>query len=404
MHVLTLEALAGRGALAGKRVLIRSDLNVPRDAEGRITNEARLIASVPAIRLALDAGAAVMIMSHLGRPVEGEVRPEDSLGEVAVRMSELVGVPIGLSRSYLTEGVSIKPGQAIMLENCRCNKGEKKNDPELAKKYAALCDVYVNDAFGTAHRAQASTEGVAHFAPVVCAGPLMAAEIDALTKAVAEARHPLVAIVAGSKVSTKLTILNNLAQKVDQLIVGGGIANTFLLAAGKKIGRSLAEPELVGECEGVVKTLQEKGASLPLPVDVVAAKAFDAEAEHRVCAVDEVADDEMILDVGPRTAEMLAEIVAKAGTIVWNGPVGVFEMAPYAHGTERLAQAVAEATDKGAFSIAGGSDTISAVNTFGIKDRVSYISTGGGAFLEFLEGKTLPAIAVLEERSREPQA
>ncbi len=404
MHVLTLEALAGRGALAGKRVLIRSDLNVPRDAEGRITNEARLIASVPAIRLALDAGAAVMIMSHLGRPVEGEVRPEDSLGEVAVRMSELVGVPIGLSRSYLTEGVSIKPGQAIMLENCRCNKGEKKNDPELAKKYAALCDVYVNDAFGTAHRAQASTEGVAHFAPVVCAGPLMAAEIDALTKAVAEARHPLVAIVAGSKVSTKLTILNNLAQKVDQLIVGGGIANTFLLAAGKKIGRSLAEPELVGECEGVVKTLQEKGASLPLPVDVVAAKAFDAEAEHRVCAVDEVADDEMILDVGPRTAEMLAEIVAKAGTIVWNGPVGVFEMAPYAHGTERLAQAVAEATDKGAFSIAGGGDTISAVNTFGIKDRVSYISTGGGAFLEFLEGKTLPAIAVLEERSREPQA
>ena len=404
MHVLTLEALAGRGALAGKRVLIRSDLNVPRDAEGRITNEARLIASVPAIRLALDAGAAVMIMSHLGRPFEGEVRPEDSLGEVAVRMSELVGVPIGLSRSYLTEGVSIKPGQAIMLENCRCNKGEKKNDPELAKKYAALCDVYVNDAFGTAHRAQASTEGVAHFAPVVCAGPLMAAEIDALTKAVAEARHPLVAIVAGSKVSTKLTILNNLAQKVDQLIVGGGIANTFLLAAGKKIGRSLAEPELVGECEGVVKTLQEKGASLPLPVDVVAAKAFDAEAEHRVCAVDEVADDEMILDVGPRTAEMLAEIVAKAGTIVWNGPVGVFEMAPYAHGTERLAQAVAEATDKGAFSIAGGGDTISAVNTFGIKDRVSYISTGGGAFLEFLEGKTLPAIAVLEERSREPQA
>ena len=404
MHVLTLEALAGRGALAGKRVLIRSDLNVPRDAEGRITNEARLIASVPAIRLALDAGAAVMIMSHLGRPVEGEVRPEDSLGEVAVRMSELVGVPIGLSRSYLTEGVSIKPGQAIMLENCRCNKGEKKNAPELAKKYAALCDVYVNDAFGTAHRAQASTEGVAHFAPVVCAGPLMAAEIDALTKAVAEARHPLVAIVAGSKVSTKLTILNNLAQKVDQLIVGGGIANTFLLAAGKKIGRSLAEPELVGECEGVVKTLQEKGASLPLPVDVVAAKAFDAEAEHRVCAVDEVADDEMILDVGPRTAEMLAEIVAKAGTIVWNGPVGVFEMAPYAHGTERLAQAVAEATDKGAFSIAGGGDTISAVNTFGIKDRVSYISTGGGAFLEFLEGKTLPAIAVLEERSREPQA
>ena len=400
MHVLTLETLAKKGALDGKRVLIRSDLNVPRDEEGRITNEARLIASVPAIRLALDAGAAVMIMSHLGRPTEGELRPEDSLGAVAVRMSELVGVPIGLSRNYLEDGVDIKPGQAIMLENCRCNKGEKKNDEALAKKYAALCDVFVNDAFGTAHRAQASTEGVARFATVACAGPLMAAEIDALTKAVAEAKHPLVAIVAGSKVSTKLTILSNLAQKVDQLIVGGGIANTFLLAAGYKIGKSLAEPELVGECVKVLETLRAKGASLPLPVDVVAAKEFSATAEHRVCAVEEVADDEMILDVGPKTAEMLADVVGKAGTVVWNGPVGVFEMEPYAHGTERLAQAVAEATDKGAFSIAGGGDTISAVNTFGIKDRVSYISTGGGAFLEFLEGKTLPAVAVLEERSR----
>ncbi len=400
MHVLTLETLARQGALAGKRVLIRSDLNVPRDAEGRITNEARLIASVPAIRLALDAGACVMIMSHLGRPTEGEVRPEDSLGEVAVRMSELVGVPIGLSRNYLTDGVELKPGQAIMLENCRCNKGEKKNDPELARKYASLCDVYVNDAFGTAHRAQASTEGVARFAPVVCAGPLMAAEIDALTKAVAQAKHPLVAIVAGSKVSTKLTILNNLAQKVDQLIVGGGIANTFLLASGAKIGKSLAEPELTGECAKVLETLKAKGASLPLPVDVVAAKEFSAEAEHRVCAIEEVAEDEMILDIGPKSAEMLAEIIAQAGTIVWNGPVGVFEMAPYSHGTEKLAAAIAAATDKGAFSIAGGGDTINAVNTFGIKDHVSYISTGGGAFLEFLEGKTLPAVAVLEERTK----
>ena len=340
-----------------------------------------------------------MIMSHLGRPTEGEVRPEDSLAEVAVRMSELVGVPIGLSRNYLENGVDLKPGQAIMLENCRCNKGEKKNNEELAQKYAALCDVFVNDAFGTAHRAQASTEGVARFAPVVCAGPLMAAEIDALTKAVAEAKHPLAAIVGGSKVSTKLTILSNLAQKVDQLIVGGGIANTFLMAAGFKVGKSLAEPELVGECAKVLETLKAKGASLPLPVDVVVAKEFSATAEHRTCAIEEVADDEMILDVGPKTAQMLADVVSKAGTIVWNGPVGVFEMEPYSHGTEKLAQAIAEATDKGAFSIAGGGDTISAVSVFGIKDRVSYISTGGGAFLEFLEGKTLPAVAVLEARA-----
>ena len=399
MHVQTLESLAKKGALAGKRVLIRSDLNVPRDSEGRITNETRLIASVPAVRLALDAGAAVMIMSHLGRPTEGEVRPEDSLAEVAVRMSELVGVPIGLSRNYLENGVDLKPGQAIMLENCRCNKGEKKNNEELAKKYAALCDVFVNDAFGTAHRAQASTEGVARFAPVVCAGPLMAAEIDALTKAVAEAKHPLVAIVGGSKVSTKLTILSNLAQKVDQLIVGGGIANTFLMAAGFKVGKSLSEPELVGECTKVLETLKAKGATLPLPVDVVVAKEFSATAEHRTCAIEDVADDEMILDVGPQTAQMLADVVSKAGTIVWNGPVGVFEMQPYSHGTEKLAQAIAQATDQGAFSIAGGGDTVSAVSVFGIKDRVSYISTGGGAFLEFLEGKTLPAVAVLEARA-----
>ena len=401
MHVQTLESLAKKGALAGKRVLIRSDLNVPRDSEGRITNETRLIASVPAVRLALDAGAAVMIMSHLGRPTEGEVRPEDSLAEVAVRMSELVGVPIGLSRNYLENGVDLKPGQAIMLENCRCNKGEKKNNEELAKKYAALCDVFVNDAFGTAHRAQASTEGVARFAPVVCAGPLMAAEIDALTKAVAEAKHPLVAIVGGSKVSTKLTILSNLAQKVDQLIVGGGIANTFLMAAGFKVGKSLSEPELVGECTKVLETLKAKGATLPLPVDVVVAKEFSATAEHRTCAIEDVADDEMILDVGPQTAQMLADVVSKAGTIVWNGPVGVFEMQPYSHGTEKLAQAIAQATDQGAFSIAGGGDTVSAVSVFGIKDRVSYISTGGGAFLEFLEGKTLPAVAVLEARAQE---
>lgn len=401
MQVQTLEMLAQQGALAGKRVLIRSDLNVPRDEEGRITNETRLIASVPAIRLAVDAGASVMIMSHLGRPTEGEVRPEDSLAGVAVRMSQLVGLPIGLSKNYLTEGVELKPDQVIMLENCRCNKGEKKNDEALAKTYASLCDIYVNDAFGTAHRAQASTEGVARYAKVVCAGPLMAAEIDALTKAVAQAKHPLTAIVGGSKVSTKLTILNNLAQKVDQLIVGGGIANTFLMAAGFKVGKSLAEPELVEECRKVLETLKAKGANLPLPSDVVVAKEFSATAEHRVCRIEEVADDEMILDVGPETAQTLADIVSKSGTIVWNGPVGVFEMQPYSHGTEKLAAAIADATDAGAFSIAGGGDTISAVHAFGIADRVSYISTGGGAFLEFLEGKTLPALAVLQERAKQ---
>lgn len=399
MQVLTLEGLAKAGQLNGRRVLIRSDLNVPRDEEGRITNEARLIASVPAVRLAVDSGAAVLVMSHLGRPTEGECRQEDSLAGVAVRMSQLVGLPIRLVKNYL-DGVEVKPGEVVMLENCRCNKGEKKNDAELAKRYAALCDVFVNDAFGTAHRAQASTEGVARLAKVACAGPLMAAEIDALTKSVQDAEHPLMAIVGGSKVSTKLTILNNLAKTVDQLIVGGGIANTFLLAAGKRIGKSLAEPELVDECKKVLATLAEKGANLPLPTDVVVAKAFAADAEHRTCSVDDVADDEMILDVGPETAEELAKLVKASKTIVWNGPVGVFEMDPYAGGTKALAAAIADATKAGAFSIAGGGDTVSAVHAFGVADKVSYISTGGGAFLEFLEGKTLPAVAVLEEKAK----
>ena len=399
MQVFTLEGLAKAGQLNGRRVLIRSDLNVPRDEEGRITNEARLIASVPAVRLAVDSGAAVLVMSHLGRPTEGECRQEDSLAGVAVRMSQLVGLPIRLVKNYL-DGVEVKPGEVVMLENCRCNKGEKKNDAELAKRYAALCDVFVNDAFGTAHRAQASTEGVARLAKVACAGPLMAAEIDALTKSVQDAEHPLMAIVGGSKVSTKLTILNNLAKTVDQLIVGGGIANTFLLAAGKKIGKSLAEPELVDECKKVLATLAEKGANLPLPTDVVVAKAFAADAEHRTCSVDDVADDEMILDVGPETAAELAKLVKASKTIVWNGPVGVFEMEPYAGGTKALAAAIADATKAGAFSIAGGGDTVSAVHAFGVADKVSYISTGGGAFLEFLEGKTLPAVAVLEEKAK----
>ncbi len=398
MQVLTLEKLAATGALKGKRVLIRCDLNAPHDAEGRITNETRLVASVPAIRMALDAGAAVMVMSHLGRPTEGTIRPEDSLAQVAKRMGELLGCDMPLVVDWV-DGVSVEPGHVVMLENCRCNIGEKKCDEALSKKYAALCDVYVNDAFGTAHRAQASTVGVARYAKTVCAGPLMAGEIEALTKSLEKPQRPLVAIVAGSKVSTKLTILSNLAEKVDGLIVGGGILNTFLLAAGKPIGKSLAEPELVEECRKVLAILEKKGATLPMPVDVVVAKAFAADAEHRVADVDDVQSDEMILDVGPKTAEMLGNIVRKAGTIVWNGPVGVFEMAPYAGGTKALAEAIAEATDKGAFSIAGGGDTVSAVSTFGVQDRISYISTGGGAFLEFLEGKKLPALAVLEERA-----
>ncbi len=398
MHVNTLESLAQKGLLAGKRVLIRSDLNVPRNDQGAITNDARIVASLPAIRLALAAGAAVMVTSHLGRPKEGVLTPEDSLQVVADRVGELIGREVPIVRDWV-DGVDVKPGDVVILENCRCNEGEKKCDEALSKKYAALCDVFVNDAFGTAHRAQASTYGVAQYAPVVCAGPLMAGEIDALTKALESPRRPLAAIVAGSKVSTKLTILSNLAEKVDRLIVGGGILNTFLLAAGHPIGKSLAEPDLVEECRKVLAVLEKKGATLPMPVDVVAAKAFAADAPHRVCGVDEVAEDEMILDVGPETARALAAELRSAGTIVWNGPVGVFEMAPYAKGTEALAYAIAEATDRGAFSIAGGGDTVSAISQFGVGDRVSYISTGGGAFLEFLEGKKLPAVAILEERA-----
>lgn len=398
MQVKTLDSLAASGVLKDKRVLIRSDLNVPRNDEGAITNDARIVASLPAIKTALLAGAAVMVTSHLGRPKEGVLRPEDSLQVVADRLGELLGREVPVVQDWV-DGVEVKPGELVVLENCRCNVGEKKCDEALSKKYAALCDVYVNDAFGTAHRAEATTVGVAKYAPIACAGPLMAKEIEALSKALGSPSRPLAAIVAGSKVSTKLTILSNLAEKVDRLIVGGGILNTFLLAAGRPIGKSLAEPDLVDECRKVFEILEKKGAKLPMPVDVVAAKAFAADAPSRVCSVDEVADDEMILDVGPKTAEHLAHELRSAGTIVWNGPVGVFEMKPFAKGTEALAYAIAEATDKGAFSIAGGGDTVSAVNAFGVEDRISYISTGGGAFLEFLEGKTLPAIAVLEERA-----
>ncbi len=399
MKVKTLEQLAANGELAGKRVMIRSDLNAPHDEAGNITNETRLVASVPAIRMALDAGAAVMVVSHRGRPTEGVVTEADSLAAIARRMGELLERPMPLIENWVDGGFEVKPGEVVMLQNCRCNVGEKKCDEMLSKKYAALCDVFVHDAFGTAHRAQASTVGVARYAPVVCAGPLMAAEIDALTRAVENAKHPLAAIVGGSKVSTKLTILSNLAEKVDQLIVGGGILNTFLLAAGKPIGKSLAEPELVDECRRVLAILEKKGATLPMPVDVVVAKAFAEDAEHRVADVDDVREDEMILDVGPKTAAMLGEILRTAGTIVWNGPVGVFEMTPYAEGTRVMAEAIAAATDAGAFSIAGGGDTVAAVGKFGVEKRISYISTGGGAFLEFLEGKTLPAVAVLEERA-----
>lgn len=399
MKVKTLEQLAANGELTGKRVMIRSDLNAPHDEAGNITNETRLVASVPAIRMALDAGAAVMVVSHRGRPTEGVVTEADSLAAIARRMGELLERPMPLIENWVDGGFEVKPGEVVMLQNCRCNVGEKKCDEMLSKKYAALCDVFVHDAFGTAHRAQASTVGVARYAPVVCAGPLMAAEIDALTRAVENAKHPLAAIVGGSKVSTKLTILSNLAEKVDLLIVGGGILNTFLLAAGKPIGKSLAEPELVDECRRVLAILEKKGATLPMPVDVVVAKAFAEDAEHRVADVDDVREDEMILDVGPKTAEMLGETLRTAGTIVWNGPVGVFEMAPYAEGTRVMAEAIAAATDAGAFSIAGGGDTVAAVGKFGVEKRISYISTGGGAFLEFLEGKTLPAMEVLMDRS-----
>jgi len=399
MKVLTLEALAREGKLRGKRVFIRSDLNVPLDDAGNITEDTRIRASVPAIKLALDAGAAVMVTSHLGRPTEGELKPEDSLAPVAKRLSELLDRPVPLKQNWV-DGVQVAPGEVVLLENCRVNKGEKKNSDELAQKMAKLCDVYVNDAFGTAHRAEATTHGIAKYAPIACAGPLMAAEIEALGKALDNPKRPLLAIVAGSKVSTKLTILNNLAQKVDHLIVGGGIANTFLLAEGFKVGKSLAEPDLVPECKKVLATLAEKGGTLPLPIDVVVAKEFSPTAPATIRRADAVQPDEMILDVGPQTALGLVHGINSAGTIIWNGPVGVFEFDQFAEGTKQIALAIAEATVNGAFSIAGGGDTLAAIAKYRIADRISYISTGGGAFLEFLEGKKLPAIEILEQRAK----
>ncbi len=397
MNVTRFNDLAASGALAGRRVFVRADLNVPQDDAGRITEDTRIRASLPCLRAALDAGAAVMVTSHLGRPSEGQPKPADSLAPVALRLAELLGRPVPLRTGWV-DGVEVAPGDLVVLENCRLNPGEKKNDPALARKMAALCDVFVNDAFGTAHRAEASTYGIAEFAPVACAGPLLAAEIDALTRALAAPKRPLVAIVAGSKVSTKLAILQSLASKVDRLIVGGGIANTFLLAAGAPIGKSLAEPALVGEARAVIDAMRARGAEVPIPTDVVTATAFKADAAATVKPVADVGADDLILDIGPRTAEAFAEVLKSAGTIVWNGPVGVFEFDAFANGTKTLALAIAASP---AFSIAGGGDTLAAIAKYGIEADIDYISTGGGAFLEVLEGKTLPAIEILERRHRE---
>ena len=380
--------------LSGKRVLLREDLNVPIK-NGKVASDARLVASLPAIRQALDAGAAVILMSHLGRPVEGEYSEENSLAPVAARLSELLGRDVPLCKDYL-DGVSVAPGQAVLCENVRFNKGEKKNDPALGKRYAALCDIFVMDAFATAHRAEASTAGVTDFAPTACAGPLLAAELEALGKAFAHPKRPLVAIIGGSKVSTKLTVLDSLSKKVDRLIVGGGIANNFLKAAGYEIGISLCEPDLVGEAARLMQAAKDAGGEIPLPVDVVVGPAFAADSTATIKPVDQVSPTDMILDIGPKTAALYAKLLATAGTILWNGPVGAFELPQFAEGTKAVAKAVAEA---GAFSVAGGGDTLAAVDAFGLHSGISYLSTGGGAFLEFLEGKTLPAVAALEKRA-----
>jgi phosphoglycerate kinase len=419
MNFLRFQTLCEQGQAKNQRVFIRADLNVPLspptlrcppeggsaalgrpggswDDPARITEDTRIRASLPCIQMALDAGAAVMVTSHLGRPTEGEMKPEDSLAPVAKRMAELLGREVPLVANW-TEGVKVAPGQLVMLENVRVNKGEKKNSEELSRKMAALCDIFVHDAFGTAHRAEASTYGIAQFAKVACAGPLLAAEMDAISKALSAPKRPLVAIVAGSKVSTKLTILKSLAANVDQLIVGGGIANTFMLAAGFKIGKSLAEPDLVNEAKAVIEAMKARGAEVPIPVDVVCAKEFKADAKAEIKAANAVADDDLILDIGPVTASKLAAQLKAAGTIVWNGPVGVFEFAPFEQGTKAIAQAIA---DSSAFSIAGGGDTLAAIAKYGIEKQVGYISTGGGAFLEVLEGKTLPAFEILAKRAQ----
>jgi len=396
MQTLRFSDLCASGQVRGKRVFIRADLNVPQDASGAITEDTRIRASVPCIRMALDAGAAVMVTSHLGRPTEGSFKPEDSLAPVAARLGELLGRTVPVVANW-TEGVALQPGELVLLENCRVNVGEKKNSEALARKMAALCDIFVHDAFGTAHRAEASTYGIAEYAPIACAGPLLAAEMDAISQALLAPKRPLVAIVAGSKVSTKLTILKSLAAKVDQLIVGGGIANTFMLAAGLPIGKSLAERDLVEEARAIMDMMRARGAAVPIPTDVVTAKTFAADALASTKAASDVADDDLILDIGPQTAAALAAQLQQAGTIVWNGPVGVFEFAAFEGGTKAIAQAVAASP---AFSIAGGGDTLAAIAKYGIEKQVGYISTGGGAFLEVLEGKTLPAFEILSRRAK----
>jgi phosphoglycerate kinase len=396
MKFLRFSDVIASGFARGKRVFIRADLNVPQDDSGAITEDTRIRASIPAVQMALDAGAAVMVTSHLGRPTEGEFKPEDSLAPVAARMSELLGKPVRLVSNWVDGGFDVAPGEVVMLENCRLNVGEKKNKPELAAKLGKLCDIFVHDAFGTSHRAEGTTYGIAETAPIACAGPLLAAEMDAIGKALAAPKRPLVAIVAGSKVSTKLTILQALSKNVDGLIVGGGIANTFMLAAGLKIGKSLAEPDLLGEATAVIAAMKARGADVPIPTDVVCAKTFSPDAVATVKAATDVADDDLILDIGPETAAKLAAQLKAAGTIVWNGPVGVFEFAAFEGGTKAIAQAIAQSP---AFSIAGGGDTLAAIAKYGIEKDVGYISTGGGAFLEVLEGKTLPAFEVLARRA-----
>ncbi|CAN1528493.1 Pgk 3-phosphoglycerate kinase [Burkholderiaceae bacterium] len=395
MNIIRFADLCAQGRAKDQRVFIRADLNVPFDDHGQISEDTRIRASVPCIQMALAAGAAVMVTSHLGRPTEGEFKLEDSLAPVAKRLGELLGRDVPVLADWVG-GVTVAPGQVVMLENCRVNKGEKKNNEALAQQMAALCDIYVNDAFGTAHRAEGTTYGIAQFAPIACAGPLLSAEIDAITKALANPKRPLAAIVAGSKVSTKLTILQALAKNVDQLIVGGGIANTFMLAAGMKIGKSLAEPDLVGEAKAVIEAMKARGAEVPIPTDVVCAKSFGADATATVKKATEVADDDLILDIGPDTAARLATQLKVAGTIVWNGPMGVFEFAAFENGTKVVAHAIA---DSDAFSIAGGGDTLAAIAKYGIEPQIGYISTGGGAFLEVLEGKTLPAFEILMKRA-----
>ena len=395
MNFIRFTDLCAQGKVSGQRVFIRADLNVPQDDSGNITEDTRIRASMACIQLALDSGAAVMVTSHLGRPTEGQFKPADSLAPVAKRLGELMHRSVPLLQNWV-DGVGVQPGELMMLENCRVNVGEKKNDEALARKMAALCDIFVHDAFGTAHRAQASTYGIAQYAKVACAGPLLAAEMDAISVALTNPRRPLVAIVGGSKVSTKLTILKALAANVDQLIVGGGIANTFMLAAGLNIGKSLAEKDLLPEAVAVIEAMKARGAAVPIPVDVVCAKTFAADAPATTKAAADVLEDDLILDIGPKTTAILAAQLMAAGTIVWNGPVGVFEFEAFSHGTEGIAKAIAASS---AFSIAGGGDTVAAIAKYGIEKQVDYISTGGGAFLEVLEGKTLPAFEILRKRA-----